>query len=204
MKMRLMAAVAGAALVSFASAGLAGVDEAKEELKEGITISVETGTDLEIENARHLFDLLREYDVSKWLFTREILIEEGVVPHSHPVLTLNALPLETELDRLRLLSTFIHQCFQHVVVQLDEGLIGQGIGIGEDCRCAHIPPHSSHVMEQHELAGIGGGAEQNIPQVRGSFGIDLNGRHDLRERHVRCCLHQVWIEGFHEVEGRLV
>lgn len=52
--------------------------------------------------------LLATYDVSRWMFTRTILIESGrdVIPHSHPVLTLSTRHLK---DDELLLSTFVHE-----------------------------------------------------------------------------------------------
>ena len=52
--------------------------------------------------------LLASHDVSKWIFTRKIIIESGfnVIPHSHPVLTLSTRHLK---DDELLLSTFVHE-----------------------------------------------------------------------------------------------
>jgi hypothetical protein len=52
--------------------------------------------------------LISTYDVSKWVFTRTIIIESGfnVIPHSHPVLTLSTRHLK---DDELLLSTFVHE-----------------------------------------------------------------------------------------------
>jgi hypothetical protein len=51
-----------------------------------------------------LLGLLQRYDVSKWTFTGEVIIEQGVVPHSHPVLTLNTLASGD-----RLLASYLHE-----------------------------------------------------------------------------------------------
>jgi hypothetical protein len=51
-----------------------------------------------------LEQLLEQYNLSKWLFTRKVIIEDYAVPHSNPVLTLN-----TRGDRYALLSRFIHE-----------------------------------------------------------------------------------------------
>lgn len=50
--------------------------------------------------------LLNKYDVSTWIRTRQIIIKEKEIPHSHPVLTLNTRHLDR--DDL-LLSTFVHE-----------------------------------------------------------------------------------------------
>lgn len=55
-----------------------------------------------------LLRLVDEYDVQDWVFTREIIIDETAIPHSHPVLTLHTRHLG---DDDVLLSTFIHEQF---------------------------------------------------------------------------------------------
>jgi hypothetical protein len=50
--------------------------------------------------------LLANYDISNWVFTRKIIIESDVIPHSHPVLTLSTRHLK---DDDLLLSTFVHE-----------------------------------------------------------------------------------------------
>ncbi len=54
-----------------------------------------------------LEELLEEYDLSKWIFTKKVRIEERVIPHSHPILTLNT--RYGREDKVQLLSTFIHE-----------------------------------------------------------------------------------------------
>jgi hypothetical protein len=46
------------------------------------------------------------YDLTPWLFTRAVLIDDDAIPHSHPLLTLHTRHLR---DDLLLLSTFIHE-----------------------------------------------------------------------------------------------
>jgi hypothetical protein len=50
--------------------------------------------------------LLYKYDLTPWLFTRAVVIDDDATPHSHPVLTLHTRHLR---DDLLLLSTFIHE-----------------------------------------------------------------------------------------------
>lgn len=50
--------------------------------------------------------LLADLPVDSWLLTRTIRIEEGVIPHSHPVLTLNTRHLD---DDARALATLMHE-----------------------------------------------------------------------------------------------
>jgi len=74
----------------------------------GSTISIETanGTRRELLAEAALKKLLAEYDISKWIFTREILIEEGAIPHSCPILTITPRSLN---DDILFLSTFLHE-----------------------------------------------------------------------------------------------
>ena len=60
----------------------------------------------ELAAKKHLLQLLEKYDLSRWTFTDTVAIEYGVIPHSHPVLTLHTRHLN---DDLRLLSTLIHE-----------------------------------------------------------------------------------------------
>lgn len=46
----------------------------------------------ELEAKARLERVPGKYDLDDWLFTREVLVEQGAVPHSRPVLTLNARP----------------------------------------------------------------------------------------------------------------
>jgi len=60
----------------------------------------------ERETREVLISTLEEFDVSKWTFTKNIVIDENVIPHSHPVLTLGA---RTRFDRLGVLADFLHE-----------------------------------------------------------------------------------------------
>jgi hypothetical protein len=50
--------------------------------------------------------LLHTYDLHTWLFTRDVLIQSGVIPHSHPVLTLNTRYVDDDTAQL---ATFVHE-----------------------------------------------------------------------------------------------
>lgn len=58
-----------------------------------------------------LSGLLERYPLAKWLYTETVQIEEGVLPHSHPILTLS--PQTKGVDYLanpeQLLGTYIHE-----------------------------------------------------------------------------------------------
>jgi len=69
-----------------------------------IEISLKNSSKSEAQLRERLQKLLQQYDLSKWIFTRKILIEDKVIPHSHPVLTLN-----TKEDGDVLLATFVHE-----------------------------------------------------------------------------------------------
>lgn len=93
-RMRFCSAVLAFALI--ASSG-----PAKE-----IAIRMHEGTELELRGREQLQRLLQSYDLDQWLFTPEVLIQSYVIPHSHPVLTLNTRYLDDDVSQL---ATFVHE-----------------------------------------------------------------------------------------------
>ncbi len=73
---------------------------------ETLEIRLHSGTPLEERGRDQLRRLLHTHDLRKWLFTRDVLIQSGVLPHSHPVLTLNTRYLD---DNTAQLATFVHE-----------------------------------------------------------------------------------------------
>ncbi len=71
-----------------------------------VEITLARGLALEDSARAQVFRLLRTHDLRPWLFTRRIRIERGVIPHSHPVLTLNTRYLGQD-DRQ--LGAFVHE-----------------------------------------------------------------------------------------------
>lgn len=67
-----------------------------------------------------LADLLRQYDLSPFLYTKQIRIQSRVLPHSHPVLTLNTLYGERPDE---LLTVFLHEQLHWFVYQRALGAI---------------------------------------------------------------------------------
>jgi hypothetical protein len=57
-------------------------------------------------SAARLRNLLAQFDLRPWLFTRRVLIDEKVIPHSHPVLTVG---YADRGDDDLLLSSFVHE-----------------------------------------------------------------------------------------------
>lgn len=58
--------------------------------------------------AEQLKKALARYDVARWIYTRQIHIDERAIPHSHPVLTLHT---RHNGDEHALLATFLHEQF---------------------------------------------------------------------------------------------
>lgn len=71
-----------------------------------ISIDLARGSGRELETRSQLQRLLKTYNLSPWLYTKRVVIDESAIPHSHPVLTLHTRHLD---DDLHLLSTFIHE-----------------------------------------------------------------------------------------------
>jgi len=75
-----------------------------------VSISTENGSAREELVKTELEGLLKQYNVEKYSFTDKVIIEEGVIPHSHPVITLNTRRYEIPE---RTLTTYIHEQLHH-------------------------------------------------------------------------------------------
>lgn len=58
--------------------------------------------------------LVAKYDLSPWIFTTSVVIDDSSLPHSHPVLTLHTRHLK---DDDLLLSTFVHEQLHWYITQ---------------------------------------------------------------------------------------
>ena len=57
---------------------------------------------------KNMLMLTKDYDLEPFLFTKKINIQSRVIPHSHPILTLNTRNAEFPL---KILSTWLHEEF---------------------------------------------------------------------------------------------
>ncbi|MFZ6009336.1 MAG: hypothetical protein ACOYXT_03240 [Bacteroidota bacterium] len=72
-----------------------------------LTITLKNNTAAEKSAQAQLERITKTYDVTKWIFTFEVVInDDDFIPHSHPKLTLNSRYLA---DDLKQLSTFLHE-----------------------------------------------------------------------------------------------
>jgi hypothetical protein len=71
-----------------------------------VSVSLATGVEREGVARDQLLRLLSRYDLRKWQFTNRVRMQHGVIPHSHPVLTLNTRYLD---DDALALSTYLHE-----------------------------------------------------------------------------------------------
>jgi len=74
--------------------------------RQAVNIHLRNGNEQELRAEAQLRRLLREYDLTPWIFTREIMIDQWAIPHSHPILTLHTRVVE---DDNRQLSVFLHE-----------------------------------------------------------------------------------------------
>jgi len=88
-----------------------------------LDIALKHGSRREAQTKEQLERLLKVYDVSPWIYTKSIVIDEQAIPHSHPVLTLHARHLQ---DDELLLSTFVHEQF-HWFLEQDQKAKGDSI-----------------------------------------------------------------------------
>lgn len=84
-------------------------------------LTVRLAHDSEAERALRdqLLRLAARYDLSPWVVTTEILVDEDQIPHSHPVLTLHTVHLGND-DTL--LSAFLHEELHWWVLERGDAL----------------------------------------------------------------------------------
>ena len=73
---------------------------------DSIKIELKHNDERELETKAQLERLVSGYDLRKYTFTREVVIDENAIPHSHPVLTLHTRHLHQDDE---LLSTYVHE-----------------------------------------------------------------------------------------------
>jgi hypothetical protein len=89
------------------------------DARAALKISLAHNSVTERETQDQLDRLLNKYDLSKWLYTKEIVIDDDALPQSDPVLTLHTRHLKG--DDL-LLSTFVHeQMHRFLALRRQEG-----------------------------------------------------------------------------------
>ncbi len=71
-----------------------------------IDIALHSGTALEEKGREQLLRIVADYDLDSWIFTQNVIIQSRVIPHSHPVLTLNTQYVDDDVHQL---STFLHE-----------------------------------------------------------------------------------------------
>jgi hypothetical protein len=77
----------------------------------GMTITLKNHTPAEVAAQAQLERIVAEFPISRWLTTRQILIEQDAIPHSHPVLTLNAHQLENDTIQV---GNLLHEEFHWI------------------------------------------------------------------------------------------
>jgi len=128
-----------------------------------LTIRLQHGSDTEKRTSLQLDRLLAQHDLSPWLFTRSMVIDDDAIPHSHPVLTLHTRHL---LDDTLLISTFIHEqshwCFQQnqdataaAVTELEALVPGLPVGY-PDSAASHASSYEHLLVIAFEWRGLQG------------------------------------------------
>lgn len=71
-----------------------------------VEFSTKSNSEMERRVKEQMESLVKRYDLSKWYFTSKVAIEDNVIPHSHPVLTLSTRHVR---DDDLAISTFVHE-----------------------------------------------------------------------------------------------
>lgn len=77
----------------------------KPSSDEPVVITTHQNTTEENKVKDMLNSILQKYDLEKYIYTKKVKIQTGIIPHSHPVLTLNT----NVRDETDLLATFLHE-----------------------------------------------------------------------------------------------
>lgn len=85
-----------------------------------LNITLKHGTPLEQQRKEQIERLATEYDLEKYTITRDIIIEQGGVNHSAPVLTQNIRFLDND-DRA--LSAYVHEQAHWVLMERHKGQV---------------------------------------------------------------------------------
>ena len=71
-----------------------------------VRVALAAGTPEERRAHDQLLRIVSTWDLSRWLFTRDVRIDARAIPHSHPVLTVNARYVANDTAQL---ATFVHE-----------------------------------------------------------------------------------------------
>lgn len=82
-----------------------------------LEITLKQGTPREARTREQLQRLLDAYDLSLWIYTKSIVIDEKAIPFSHPVLTLHTRHAK---DDDLFVSTFLHEQLHWFLVERSE------------------------------------------------------------------------------------
>jgi len=94
------------AVVALAGMAVAGGGTAGDAQESLLQVELADRTEREAVVAGELRELTTRFDLRPWILTPRIRIEEGVIPHSHPILTLSTGSLGRPDE---LLATFVHE-----------------------------------------------------------------------------------------------
>jgi hypothetical protein len=87
-----------------------------------LSIAVATGTDTELKIRERLNHLVSQYPIIDWLYTRTVIVDDGAIPHSHPILTIHTRHLGHDEA---LLSTYLHLIVCHLEHRAIRKLVGE-------------------------------------------------------------------------------
>jgi para-nitrobenzyl esterase len=72
----------------------------------GVEVRTHSDTGFERQGREQLLRILATYPLDRWRFTSTVLIQSRVIPHSHPVLTLNTRYLDDDVAQL---ANYVHE-----------------------------------------------------------------------------------------------
>jgi hypothetical protein len=92
---------------------------ASQDSTPAIHIRLASNSGLEGKGRDQLRRLLATYDLHRWIFTDTVQIQSRVIPHRHPVLTLNTRYLDNDTAQV---ATFLHEQLHWFLVERDSAV----------------------------------------------------------------------------------
>ena len=88
----------------------------KPKANEPFTIKVKNNSITEKKSKELLKSVIAKYKVDKYIYTKTVMIQDSMIPHSHPILTINTSDTTDE----NMISTFLHEQMHWFILSKSE------------------------------------------------------------------------------------
>lgn len=88
----------------------------KPKPNEPFQISLKNNSATELATKKRLEYTISKYNIDKYIYTKTVVLEDSMIPHSHPILTINTADTTDE----NLISTFLHEQMHWFILSKNE------------------------------------------------------------------------------------